>query len=351
LDVTGAAVIDPGLFTEAVVTVSEDPSVGIVGVVNTLPWISDGTKWHGQAVATAVGRGIARAEVPVVYINQVMQPQTSYSREIMAEADIPYVIAGLRHAIVAIHNVGRWSQSLDALESSEQSAPIARVSDPTAGPRMGAWSEHGARQLLSDAGIAVVPAALVDSEDEAMKAAAGFGWPVVLKVVSPEIVHKSDVGGVCLNVHEEAMSESYRKVLSSAQSMNAPVEGVLVAPMRSGGIELLVGVVRDPQWGPMLAVALGGVFAELLQDSVIAPLPVGLSEAQRMLRELRGSRVFAGVRGQSPVDLSAAASLVQRVGALALALGDELESLELNPVLLSGSSAEALDVLVTWVPQ
>ena len=112
--------------------------------------------------------------------------------------------------------------------------------------------------------------------DGAVAAAAEIGGPVALKVVSPDILHKSDLGAVRLDVvGEEAVRAAFAAVIAAAATVpDARVEGVLMSPMRRGGVELLVGVVRDPQWGPMLAVALGGIFVEVLQDSALSPLPV-----------------------------------------------------------------------------
>jgi succinyl-CoA synthetase beta subunit len=118
--------------------------------------------------------------------------------------------------------------------------------------------------------------------------------------------------------------------------------------MRRGGTELLAGVVRDPQWGLVLAVALGGIFVEVLQDSVLAPLPVTPARARAMLDGLRGRAVLAGTRGAAQADFSALASVIARVGDLADALGDDLESLEINPLLVHGGAIEALDAVVTW---
>ena len=110
LDITGAAVIDPGIFTRCIEAVSADPSVGVVAVINGLPWQGDGRPWPGQVLADAIGAGAARAKTPVVCVSQVMQPITAYTREVMAEAGIPYAIPGLRHAVAALRNVGWWSQ-------------------------------------------------------------------------------------------------------------------------------------------------------------------------------------------------------------------------------------------------
>jgi succinyl-CoA synthetase beta subunit len=119
--------------------------------------------------------------------------------------------------------------------------------------------------------------------------------------------------------------------------------------MRRGGVELLVGVVRDPQWGPMLAVAFGGIYVEILHDSALAPVPVTAEQARSMLERLRGIALLRGARGGTPADLDAVAAVVARVGDLAVALAENLESLEINPLRVHGDCVEALDAVVTWM--
>jgi acetate---CoA ligase (ADP-forming) len=219
------------------------------------------------------------------------------------------------------------------------------------GERRGHWSEETARRLLAAAGIPVVPAQLAASAEEAAKAAAGFGVPVSVKVVSPQVTHKTDIGAVRLDVPPDgaAVAAAYAAVTGAAAAVEgAVVEGVLVSPMRRGGTELLVGVVADPLWGPMLAVALGGVFVEVLKDSVLTPLPVTRERARELLGRLRGRAVLDGARGGAPADLDALAAVIARVGDLALALGDDLAALEVNPLRVDGAVIEALDALVTW---
>lgn len=163
-------------------------------------------------------------------------------------------------------------------------------------------------------------------------------------------MHKTEIGGVRLDVPPDdgAVGEAYRAVTAAARAQGAVVEGVLVSPMRRGGTELLVGVVRDPHWGLMLAVALGGVFVEVLQDSALANLPVTPGQVRRMLGGLRGAAALEGARGAEPANLVALAGVIARLGDLALALGDGLESLEVNPLLVRGGAIEALDAVVTW---
>ncbi len=114
LDITGAAVVDPGIFTRCIEAVSADPSVGVVAVINSLPWQPDGQPWAGQVLADAIGAGAARARVPVICASQVMQPITGYTRQVMTGAGIPYAIPGLRHCVAALRNVGWWSGVTEA---------------------------------------------------------------------------------------------------------------------------------------------------------------------------------------------------------------------------------------------
>ncbi|GGL16014.1 acetate--CoA ligase family protein [Nocardia jinanensis] len=350
LDVTGAAIIDPTIFTRSIEAVSADPEIGVVAVVNTLPWEREGDgKFSGQAFANAIGAGIQRASGPVVYVNQVLEPITDYTKEVMAEADVPHAIPGLRQAVVALRNLAWWSEATRDAGRGPSAEPRA-VRVPESSERRGNWSEASARQLLIDAGIPVVPGTLVGSAEQAVAAAAELAGPVALKIVSPDILHKSDIGGVRLGVAgDEAVAAAYTEVVGSASRVpGAGVEGVLVSPMRSGGTELLIGVARDPQWGPILAVALGGIFVEVLGDSALSPLPVSPAQARELIESLRAAALLRGVRGTRPADLDALAEVVARIGDLALALGGDLESLEVNPLRVDGSTVEALDAVVTW---
>jgi acetate---CoA ligase (ADP-forming) len=347
LDVTGAAVIDPTIFTRAIEAMSADPAIGVVGVVNSIPWRED--RYTGQAFVDAIGAGMRAAPGPAAYVNQVMQPVTDVTRASMAHGGVSYVIPGLRQAVVALRHLAWWSEVTRATDSAATGAtPQPEVPVPEPAHRRGKWSEHAARALLGDAGIPLVPARLARSAGEAVEAAAGFGGPVSVKVVSADIPHKSDIGGVQLDVPpaEDAVRAAYQAVTEAATG--TPIDGVLVSPMRRGGTELLVGVVRDPQWGPVLAVAIGGLFVEILNEPVLAPLPVSAAQAGRLLDRLRGRAVLDGARGGVPADRGALAAVIARIGDLALALGEDLESLEVNPLLVDGARIEALDAAVTW---
>jgi len=219
---------------------------------------------------------------------QRIQPVTEHTRAVLAHGQVPYLIPGLGQATFALRNLAWWSQVTGS--PGKASAP-ADLPVPARGERRGEWSEDAARRLLSEAGLPVIPARLVTSSDDAVKAAAEIGGPVAVKVVSPGILHKSDIGGVRLGVpaDEDAIRDAYLAVTAAATAAGGvPIDGVLISPMRHGGTELLVGVLRDPHWGPMLAVAIGGVFVEVLADSALAPLPVTPAQAGHLLQKLRG---------------------------------------------------------------
>ena len=216
----------------------------------------------------------------------------------------------------------------------------------------GIWAEDRAAALLAANGVPVVPSERVTDEAGAVAAAGAFGYPVVVKAVSGAIAHKSDVGAVRLALPDEAaVRDAYRSVLAAARSAGAAGAGVIVQPHRTGGVELITGIVRDPAWGLVLAVGLGGIWVEVMRDAALRPLLAGPpppAEIRRALGELRGAAVLQGARGIKAPDLDRVAQVVARIGEVAAGLGDRLESLEVNPLLARGAQVEALDALVTW---
>ena len=245
--------------------------------------------------SSSIGAGMQQAAVPCVYVNQVLQPVTDVTRASMVAGG---VLTRSRGCARWSSPSAGWAGGRSGRRPWRPSGPGPSSTWPSRPPRPARvrGPRRRRRGLLADAGIPVVPAVLAGSADEAAKAAAEFGGPVALKVCSPQIVHKSDVGGVRLGVGAGDVRAAYAAVAAAAAKVDgAELEGVLVSPMRSGGVELLVGVVRDPHWGPILAVALGGVFVEVLKDSALAPLPVTPERAERLLRGLRAAAVLDGV--------------------------------------------------------
>jgi succinyl-CoA synthetase beta subunit len=217
------------------------------------------------------------------------------------------------------------------------------------GERTGTWAEREASRLLADNGIPVVPAELAATGDDAVAAADRFGYPVVLKAVADGLGHKSDIGGVRLGLaNSEDVRQAHREITAALLERRLTGVSTLVQPQRGGGVELIVGVIRDPAWGLTLAVGLGGVWVEILKDSALLLPPVREADVRRAPGGLRAAKLLTGARGTRPADLDKVAEVVTRIADLAGRLGPGLESPEINPLLVDGSRIEALDALITW---
>jgi succinyl-CoA synthetase beta subunit len=171
----------------------------------------------------------------------------------------------------------------------------------------------------------------------------------VLKAVADGLGHKSDIGGVRLGLaNADDVRRAHREVTADLLERQLTGISTLIQPQRSGGVELIVGIIRDPAWGLTLAVGLGGVWVETLKDSALLLPPVREADVRRALGGLRAARLLTGARGTQPADLDKLAEVITRVAGLAERLAPQLESLEINPLLVNGSQIEALDSLITW---
>lgn len=203
-------------------------------------------------------------------------------------------------------------------------------------------------RLLAAYGIPTAAAELATDKAAAAAAAARIGFPVVLKIVAPAIVHKTEVGGVEVGLDSAAEAEAaYERIIAGARKAypDAAISGVLVQKMVAGGRELIVGMSRDPSVGPLLMFGLGGVLVEVLGDVVFRLAPINRLEASDMLKSIRGVRLLQGVRGAPPADLRALEDILIRAGRLAADF-PAIAELDLNPVLAFGDGAVAVDARV-----
>ena len=206
-----------------------------------------------------------------------------------------------------------------------------------------------ARMVLEAAGIPVPAEAVVTGATEAAKAAEGMGFPVAMKIASPDFPHKSEAGLVRLAVNDvEATEAAYHELMAAATRADpsARVDGVLVQQMMGEGIEMIVGAVRDPVLGPAVMVGTGGIFAEVLRDTSVRPLPIDEDDVREMVRSLRCFPLLDGARGRPRADVEGLVGVVMAVARLAAGAGDGLAELDLNPVLVSPDGAVALDSLI-----
>jgi acyl-CoA synthetase (NDP forming) len=214
-------------------------------------------------------------------------------------------------------------------------------------------TEPEAQQVLAAAGLAVPRGGLATSEDAAAALAARLGFPVVLKVVSPGVVHKSDAGGVHVGLGDaEAVRRAYRAIHASVGRAHpgATVHGVLVQEMVRGGIETIVGIANRPPFGPVVAFGLGGVFVEALGDVTFRLAPVDETAAAGMLDEIRGAAVLRGHRGQPPAGRAALARAITALSRLAVVHAADIQEMDVNPLSVTGDRVVALDARITLGP-
>jgi acetate---CoA ligase (ADP-forming) len=298
--------------------------------------LEERVRWLGERIATA--------PIPVIPMGSTCVDVSGYGAGLLTRHHI-HLLGGFDLGLRALGHALRWLENRESVPPAARSGvPRRACADPATGP----WSEAAARDLLAACDVPLVPAELVTSASAAVRAARRIGPPVALKVCSAQITHKSDIGGVALNVHGDAqVRDAYRQVRAAGQSVpGAVIDGVLVTPMRAGGVELLAGVTVDRTFGPVLAVGLGGVWVELLSDTSLRVLPVTTDDVKRMLGELRAGPLLRGARGARPADLDVLARVIKNVSDAALSLDGSLRTLEVNPLWVNGDTVEALDVLV-----
>ncbi len=322
-----AAVQDPGLdfaiFTGVTVPEARPPDEAAARLLEArVSWIAE---------------RIASSPIPVLPMGSTCTDVTGYARELLGRHGI-HVLGGMELGIQAIGHALGWQAGRGQVRllSGRPSAP--------AGPAA-AWTEASARDLLTAAGIPVVPGRVARSADEAAAIARELGTPVALKISSAQVTHKSDIGGVLLNLSgADAVRAGYDQVVAATKPHQGGNE-VLVTSMRTSGAEVLAGVTVDPAFGPVLAVGLGGIWVELLRDTSLRVLPADAAEVRSMLAELRALPVLTGGRGGRAADLDALATVIARIGELAVSVPG-LQALEVNPLWVQGDQVEALDVLV-----
>jgi acetyltransferase len=215
----------------------------------------------------------------------------------------------------------------------------------------GTLSEHRSKALLACYGLPCTREHLARDDDAAVRVARETGGPVALKIQSPDIPHKTEAKAIRLGVlGDEAVRRAFREVMDAALAYRpgAAIEGVLVQEMVEGGHEVLLGVSRDPTFGPVLTVGLGGVYVDVLKDLAFRLPPLSAQEALEALRELRAYPLLQGFRGRPRVDIGALAGCIERISWLAVDLQDSIAELDINPlrVLAEGKGVRVVDALV-----
>jgi len=258
------------------------------------------------------------------------------------------VLSGLTHVGVAIRQMVQRAKFRLAPPAAVAASPPPDLSAHLTSATL---SEFDSKSLLRDAGIALPDEVLVSSRGELDAAIARAGFPLVMKIQSRDIPHKSEVGGVRVNIASKGEAfAAYQALLESAgrHRPDAAIQGVLVGPMAKKGVEIIVGTLLDATFGPMIMVGLGGITTELFKDVIYRPAPVSAAEAAAMLAELKAAPLLNGFRGASKTDIPALSQLIAQISMLAAQFHAQISEIEINPVLAhpQGQGATIVDALV-----
>ncbi len=350
VDVTGQAVSEPGLLLATADDMLADGRYDALAVFLAAAGSSEALWPTFEAFARQMQA--RHPDVPLA-ISALFPPARRRELERLGCLVFPDPSAAIR----TIGAVAGLAASEDQSVAEDDPATAA----PSAPALLDAYNEVQAMDLLRQAGLPTSPCALAADADAAVRAVADMrtpgmgagndGVPVVLKVVSPDITHKSDVGGVKLNLRgEDAVRRAYADIMASVRQHrpDARIDGVLVVPMAPKGVECIAGVHCDPVFGPVVMFGLGGVFVEVLKDVSFRLAPFGRDDALEMIREIKGYALLQGARGAPPCDVDALAEALAALSRFAHARREDFSSVEINPLLAlpEGQGVVALDAVV-----
>ncbi|MHB1419199.1 MAG: acetate--CoA ligase family protein [Bacillota bacterium] len=348
VDITSAMMTQPGLFRICVDIVTNDPNVDSLVMFYMGKEEDD---LHDELADICV-----QSSKPILAVTWGPDNETHAVYKQLTRRKIP-VSRQVDTGVRALAAVAEYAEKLTAYRNrvAEPSVVPAGTREKVAEllsqfPAGQKLTEYQSKKIIAAYGIPVTREELALSSEEAVRLAGNIGYPVVLKIESPDILHKTDAGGVKLNLDsDEKVREAYGDIMASARKYNpaADIRGVLVQEMLSGGTEVIVGMATDEAFGPTVLFGLGGIFVEALEDISIKVAPLVRSDAQDMLTEIKGHKVLGGLRGAPPLDKKAIVDTIMKISQLVMDC-PQLAELDINPLLVfaDGQGAKAADALL-----
>ncbi len=276
------------------------------------------------------------------------------NREILAAGDVPYYnyAEGAIRALRAMLKFTAWQQSSEGTVTKFKAdkAKVKKVFDAVKKQGRTNLLEEEGQEVLRAYGFPLPQSILAKTEDDAVKAAKKIGFPVVMKIASPQIIHKSDAGGVKVGMsNEKDVCDAFNTIIKNAKKYNqkATIKGILVQEMVKGGKELIIGSKLEPGFGPVIMLGMGGIYVEVLKDVTFRLAPVTNKEADDMINSIKTKKLLEGVRGEKPSDLKKLSELIQKLSALVTDF-KEIKELDMNPVLVmeQGKGCKILDIRI-----
>lgn len=355
VDATGQILNDFDTFRKTVDIMSKDPNIGVILYAMTLGMASTDIPRH-QKLLDIIMEVAGNIEKPLVIFSlnshSLDEWQTNFLR---THKQIAFT-QGLRRSLQAVQRMIDYNKRYHANKRNPRPEPIQDESR-----RSGAvqyvqslgrkvLTEYESKRLLNMYGIPTSRERLAATADEAAAAAEEIGYPLVMKIVSPDILHKTEAGGVRVGIqNREQLLAAYGEMMSRAAAYkpDADIHGVLIQELVAGGTEMIIGASRDEQFGTSIMVGMGGIFVEVLKDSVFKMPPLTEDDAMQMIRGSKGYPVLAGARGKGPKDIAALQETLLKISQLVIELEDYIEEMDMNPLLVmdEGEGVKAVDAL------
>jgi len=348
VDLTATAVSEPQMLGKCLKALVADENIHMIALaMGFMPHMA-------PVLAKDIIEVYNSTDKPIVLATYVFNPSEAvlHAIETIKSAGVP-VLTDHLHAVGALKNLSWYAGKLrdfekasaktKTLKISPSAATIAKLASPAP------LAEYEAKEILKDCGIAITRESLATSAAMAVRMARAVGYPVALKIQSPQIPHKTEADGIRLNVRSDAqVRAAFKEIIGNARKFNpeANIHGVLVQEMAGDGLEVIIGTTRDPVFGHVVMFGLGGIFVEALKDVSLRVAPVSRGDAKEMIREIRGYSMLQGMRGRPPVDFQALTDVILRVSKLVSDYGDAIEELDINPLLVFEKGVKALDALI-----
>jgi len=351
LDGTGAMYEDENIFPRLLEALVHDANMDLVAVNINANDPRPASLTSGRRFASETMRIAGASKRPIAIFSSIVGGPVDSEIVLPLRASGVPLMEGTEFAMAALRNLAEYHGFCKT--ASWQSGGEDRDLLTSDYPELpsGILPTEAAFSLLESFGIPVIPTVLARSPEEAVAAAMRIGFPVALKAESPAIPHKSDVGGVVLGVDapsevRDAFVRIQEQVIAHVPA--AEIAGVVVQRLASEGVDMILGVKRDPTFGPVIVCGLGGIFVELLKDVAIGIPPLSREQAHNLIRRLRGWPFLAGARRRPPADIDALSDAIVGISRLAVTLGEQLLALDINPLILypDGKGAVAVDVLI-----
>lgn len=346
LDTTATVCYDSQVFADIMEDILDDSNfdLALVGI-SIVEELTDTCVQHMSEGLAILGKN-GKLKKPVIVVPAIESGRMKLYSEMLKDAGIPVTAPcyyGYKHVKMLL-DYCQWADNVD----------MEKLADAVPNMKEGvsiALSEHESKLLLAKYGVPIPEEYIATSATQAMELCDKIGYPVVLKIESADILHKSDLGGVMLGIKDkEEVKMAYEAIMAkcTAAKPNAKINGVLIQKMLEKGIEIIIGVNNDPLFGPMIMVGLGGVFVEIFKDVQLFPAPLTKEDARSMLNSLKSSKLFYGYRGEKELDVEAVLDVLLAVSAFAVAHKDSLVEADINPLFVyeKGKGVAVADGLI-----